>query len=69
MNLGVKWDLCVLFVQTAKKCQDQYTKVYLILKYILTLLTDFDLENILSLFKRLWSNELTCSVHVRFIKT
>ena len=22
MNLGVKWDLCVLFVQTAVKCQD-----------------------------------------------
>ena len=22
MNLGVKWDMCVLFVQTAAKCQD-----------------------------------------------
>ena len=22
MDLGVKWDLCVLFVQTAVKCQD-----------------------------------------------
>ena len=22
MNLGVKWDLCVLFVKTAVKCQD-----------------------------------------------
>ena len=22
MNLGVKWDLCVLLVQTAVKCQD-----------------------------------------------
>ena len=22
MDLGVKWDLCVLFVQTTVKCQD-----------------------------------------------
>ena len=22
MNLGVKWDLCILFVKTAVKCQD-----------------------------------------------
>ena len=27
MDLGVEWDLCVLFVQTAVKCQDMYTKI------------------------------------------